>query len=90
LTIKNKKRGIMSKRIMRENLEIFAENLRINRKFYNLTQEQLAKKLGLKKLMISNYENCKHFPTLENLAKMSSLFRCNAWELLRKNHFKLE
>ncbi|MBF0441770.1 MAG: helix-turn-helix transcriptional regulator [Oligoflexales bacterium] len=53
----------------------FGELLRSERKCEELTQEQLAKKIGVTKQAISNFESSKDFPKKEILKKIARFFK---------------
>jgi len=48
----------------------------------NMTQEELAEKLGLTQRMISYYENGKKIPSGKTLLRFKKLFNVTADELL--------
>ena len=48
----------------------------------NLTQKQLAEKLGIKQTNISNWENDKTRPEYENLIKLAKIFDVTTDEIL--------
>ena len=48
----------------------------------NLTQNQLAEKLGIKQTNISNWENDKTRPEYENLIKLAKIFDVTTDEIL--------
>ena len=50
----------------------FGENLKQARKKKGMTQEELAKEVGVSKQVISAYEKQDRFPTLDNAAKIAS------------------
>ena len=53
----------------------FGEKLKGLRKGQNLTQQQLADRLGVAKSVISYYESGERFPSYDILLKISHLFR---------------
>ena len=53
------------------------ENIIALRKEYNLTQEQLANKIGIAKSTISMYENGKRKPSFEALEALADFFNVN-------------
>ena len=53
------------------------------RKKYNMTQKELAKKLGVGASCISNYENGVREPSILILIKLSEIFHCTIDELVR-------
>ncbi|MGP8320470.1 MAG: helix-turn-helix domain-containing protein [Methanosarcinaceae archaeon] len=50
------------------------EKIRRLRKEHNLSQAQLAQKIGTDARRISNYENCVNLPTTEALIKLADFF----------------
>lgn len=52
----------------------FGDNLKRLRQENNLTQEQLAKKLGISKSSISFYEHSKKTPSPDIVAQFSGIF----------------
>lgn len=61
----------------------FGEKLSKIRKEKNITQEQLAEKLGVSRQAISKWESNTAFPETEKLIKMSELFDCSLDYLLK-------
>ena len=59
------------------------KNLRLQR---NWTQAQLAKKLGLNKSAISQYEVCFRLPSLQTITKFSHIFNVTTDYLLNLDH----
>lgn len=53
----------------------FAMALRAYRGSMEMTQEELAKKLGVKKSYISNLENKRDFVTVEQAIRFAKIFR---------------
>lgn len=61
----------------------FGEKISKVRKENNITQEQLAEKLGVSRQAISKWESNTAFPETEKLIKMSELFDCSLDYLLK-------
>lgn len=59
-----------------------AENIRFYRKQLNLTQVELAYKLGGTKSLISNYENGYSTPDIYTLCKLAEIFDITLDELV--------
>ena len=59
-----------------------AENIKMYRKSLGLTQEELARFLGGKKSLISNYENGYSCPDINNLIKLADIFKVSLDELI--------
>lgn len=53
------------------------------RKKQNLTQEELAKKLGVERSTVAKWETEKSISRVDALLKMSSIFGCTTDELLK-------
>ena len=62
-------------------IENFGKNVTKLRKSKNLSQEQLAEKVGLKKQSISNIERGNRYPTFETLEKIASVLKASPIEL---------
>jgi putative transcriptional regulator len=48
---------------------------------YNMTQEDLSKKLEVSRQTINAIENNKYFPSLELGLKLSKIFKCHVDDL---------
>ena len=55
-------------------MEIFKERLKEQRKLYELTQRDMAERLGISQPSYIRYENGTAQPSLENLAKIADTF----------------
>ena len=55
-------------------MEVFGKNLIELRKLNNMTQRQVAEKLGIAQPSYIRYENGKAEPSLENLVKIADIF----------------
>jgi len=51
--------------------------IKMHRATFNMTQEELAKKLGVSRQTINAIENNKYFPSLELGLKLSEIFNCS-------------
>lgn len=58
------------------------EKIKYLRTVHNLTQEQLADRLGLSKSIISAYENSLRYPSYDILIKLASIFHVSTDYLL--------
>ena len=56
-------------------------NIRMYRGKFNITQEDLSKKLGVSRQTINSIENNKYFPSLELGLKLSQIFECTVDDL---------
>lgn len=62
-------------------IENFGVNIARLRKEKNMTQKELADKLGVNKQTISNIEKGEGYPTFKNLEKLSQILNANAIQL---------
>lgn len=60
----------------------FAYNLKVLRQYKNLSQPQLAEKLGVSKGMISFWENNKYEPTASSIIAVAKFFNISIDDLL--------
>ncbi|MGN1168337.1 MAG: helix-turn-helix domain-containing protein [Lachnospiraceae bacterium] len=67
---------------------MLGEQIRQLRLSHNLNQVELAKKLGVSKQSVSNWENDNIMPSIDVLKKICSFFSCSADYLLEINHDK--
>ena len=56
-------------------------NIRLYRVKFDLTQDDLSKKLGVSRQTINAIENNKYFPSLELGLKLSKIFECKVEDL---------
>lgn len=63
----------------------FAENLRKIRKENNLSQEQLADKLGVSRQSVSKWESQQAYPEMDKVIQLCNMFNLNIDELLNKD-----
>lgn len=61
----------------------FGENLQFLRKKNNITQEQLAERLGVSRQSVSKWESDGSYPEMEKLVQLCEMFSCNMDALLR-------
>lgn len=59
------------------------EQIRKYRKQFNFSQEELADKIYVSRQTISNWENGKSYPDIENLLILSTLFHISIDELIK-------
>lgn len=62
--------------------ERLVKALKDGRKHCDLTQEEVAKQLGVKKNMISNYENSVSEPSIDTFFKLCKIYKIDAIKLL--------
>ncbi len=58
------------------------ERLQQRRVLINMSQKEVASKIGVSPSIISNYENGERTPSIENLISLASLYRCSTDSLL--------
>lgn len=56
-------------------------NIRVNRATNKISQEELAKMVGVSRQTINAIENNKYFPSLELGLKLSNVLKCSVNEL---------
>lgn len=62
-----------------------SENLKEIRKRNNLSQEQLAEKLGVSRQAVSKWESGQSYPEMDKMLLICKLFNFNIDELMNKN-----
>lgn len=62
----------------------FGERLKILRKDFNISQDELGKKIGVARTSVANYETNRNYPTSEVLEKLSDVFGVSLDYLLGK------
>lgn len=65
----------------------FGQRIKELRKSNNLTQEQLAEKIGMDTQNLCKMENGSHFPQVKNLIKIAAALNVEMVELFDFNHF---
>ena len=63
----------------------FADNLKKIRKENNLSQEQLADKLGVSRQSVSKWESSAAYPEMDKVLQLCKMFNLNIDELLNQN-----
>ena len=66
---------------IKDNFNSFAKNLKLERLSRNLTQKQVAEMLNIKTQSYQAYESGISLPTVENLLKISIIFKISLDEL---------
>ena len=61
---------------------MLSDNIRNYRKENNLSQDELAEKLGVSRQSISLWENGQTQPTIDNIIALAKIFNITADELL--------
>lgn len=64
---------------------LFSEKLKMLRKNYNLTQEELASKLNVSRQAITKWECDEGIPDIENLKQLSILFNVSIDDLVKED-----
>ena len=62
-----------------------SENLKKIRKEHNLSQEQLAEKLGVSRQAVSKWESNQAYPEMDKVIQLSKMFNLNIDELLNQD-----
>ena len=62
-----------------------SENLKKIRKQHNLSQEQLAEKLGVSRQSVSKWESNQAYPEMDKVIQLTKLFNLNMDELLNQD-----
>ncbi len=68
-----------------DDMTSFSERLKELRKRNNLTQQELADKVGTNRVNVTKWETGRTEPTLENIVKLSKILDTTTDELLGKN-----
>jgi transcriptional regulator with XRE-family HTH domain len=66
-------------------MNIISNNLKFLRKNNQLTQEQFAEKIGIKRSLVGAYEEGRADPRLNNLLNISSIFHISVDDLISKD-----
>ncbi len=60
----------------------FADNLKKLRKEKNISQEDLAQKVGVSRQSVSKWETSEAYPEMNNLLQLCKIFKCNINDLV--------
>ena len=60
----------------------FADNLKKLRKRRNISQEQLAEKVGVSRQSVSKWETSEAYPEMNNILELCKIFKCNISDLV--------
>lgn len=63
----------------------FGENLKNIRKQKNISQEELAEKLGVSRQSISKWETGENYPSMQNIMCLCTIFKCKINELIHED-----
>jgi len=66
----------------------FGERLKILRKDFDISQDELGKKIGVARTSVANYETNRNYPTSEVLEKLSDVFSVSIDYLLGKTDIR--
>jgi len=68
----------------------FWDNLKVLRKNKNLSQEDLANKVGVSRQSVSKWETGEAYPEMNNILELCKIFKCNIGELVNDNMIDLD
>ncbi len=68
----------------------FADNLKRIRKLRNISQEELAEKVGVSRQSVSKWETSEAYPEMNNMLELCKIFKCNIGELVNDNMVDLD
>ena len=68
----------------------FGDNLKLIRKFKNISQEDLADKLGVSRQSISKWETGENYPTMQNIVCLCDIFKCKMNDLVHADFDDLD
>ena len=60
----------------------FADNLKKIRKRKNISQEELAEKVGVSRQSVSKWETSEAYPEMNNILELCKIFKCNISDLV--------
>ena len=63
----------------------FGENLKLIRRSNNISQEDLADKLGVSRQSVSKWETGENYPSMQNIMCLCSIFKCKINELVHED-----
>src|SRR5689334_1200913 len=65
--------------------EVIANNIKYLRRLNGLTQEQFARKIGIKRSLLGAYEEGRAKPNLENLSNIAKIFGTTVDNLIKND-----
>ena len=68
----------------------FADNLKKIRKTKNISQEELAEKVGVSRQSVSKWETSEAYPEMNNILELCKIFKCNINDLVNDNMIDLD
>ena len=63
----------------------FGENLKLIRKAKNISQEELADRLGVARQSISKWETGENYPSMQNILCLCEIFKCKINEIVHED-----
>ena len=63
----------------------FADNLKKIRKSKNISQEELAYKVGVSRQSVSKWETSEAYPEMNNILELCKIFHCRINDLVHTN-----
>ena len=63
----------------------FGDNLKSIRKMKNVSQEDLADKLGVSRQSVSKWETGENYPSMQNIVCLCSIFKCKMNDLVHED-----
>lgn len=68
----------------------FADNLKKIRKRKNISQEELAERVGVSRQSVSKWETSEAYPEMNNILELCKIFKCNINDLVNDNMIDLD
>ena len=68
----------------------FADNLKRIRKSRNISQEELAEKVGVSRQSVSKWETSEAYPEMNNMLELCKIFKCRLNDLVNDNMVDLD
>jgi len=68
----------------------FADNLKKIRKRKNISQEELAEKVGVSRQSVSKWETSEAYPEMNNILELCKIFKCNINDLVNDQMVDLD
>ena len=69
----------------RDSLMKFGDNLKRVRKMRNISQEELADRLGISRQSVSKWETGENYPSMTNIMCLCTIFKCQINELVHED-----
>ena len=70
-------------------MSIVSDNMKYLRKLHGMTQDQFARRMGIKRASVGAYEEQRANPNIDVLKTMSKLFNVSVDDLLKKDLRKM-